>query len=91
MKQSANAPKAAPPDSAHCLVQTVAEAFTEEPKVEVERKETRPRPAREDRKGLFRWEFALDPGREEKIAFSYTVKLPADRQLVAATDATVKW
>lgn len=34
MKQSANAPKTAPPDSAHCLVQTVAEAFTEEPALE---------------------------------------------------------
>ena len=65
--------------------------FSEDPKVEVERKDTQPRPAREDRKGLFRWEFTLDPGREEKVAFSYTVKLPAGRQLVAAPDASVKW
>jgi Cd2+/Zn2+-exporting ATPase len=34
MKQSANAPKTAPPSSTHCLVQTVAEAFTEEPALE---------------------------------------------------------
>ena len=34
MKKSANDPKIASPDSAHCLVQTVAEAFTEEPALE---------------------------------------------------------
>ncbi len=34
MKKSANAPKTDTADGAHCLVQTVAEAFTEEPALE---------------------------------------------------------
>ncbi|MBI4605038.1 MAG: mucoidy inhibitor MuiA family protein [Planctomycetes bacterium] len=65
--------------------------FSDDPDVRVERAEVSPAFAREDRKGLLRWELALEPGREAKVAFAYTVELPAKKRIVAREDASVKW
>ncbi len=64
--------------------------FAENKSVTIERGEITPPPVREEAKGLFRWEFALDPGKEEKIAFSYSVELAADQVVAAAEDASVR-
>jgi len=64
--------------------------FAENKSVTVERGEITPAPAREEAKGLLRWEFAIAPGKEEKIAFSYSVELAADQVVAAAEDASVR-
>jgi hypothetical protein len=65
--------------------------FTDDARVTVKRLDVAPEAAREDRKGLLRWELDLAAGAERKVTFSYTVEIPADRRLVRAADETVTW
>jgi hypothetical protein len=65
--------------------------FSEDSSVTVERGGVSPAPAREERKGLLRWEFTLAPGAEKQINFAYSVELPAEKRIVGATDESVRW
>jgi hypothetical protein len=65
--------------------------FSEEKGLEVERHAMSPPPVAEERKGLLRWQFPLEPGSEKKITFSYSVELAADKAVVGVFDKTVQW
>jgi hypothetical protein len=65
--------------------------FTEERDIKLARETLRPPPSEEERKGLLRWDLALEPGAEGKVSFAYTVELPADRSVVRRPDESVKW
>ncbi len=65
--------------------------FSEDRSVKVARGAIAPAPSGEERKGLLRWDLRLEPGREGKVSFAYTVELPADKQLVTTADESVRW
>jgi hypothetical protein len=65
--------------------------YSDDEDVRIQAVETVPAPVEVSKKGLRRYELALEPGREVKVQFAYTVELPARKALARAVDGEAKW